>query len=144
MYYPRYIERFGTGIKRINDACVEAGVKYEFRREKLGFTVVFYRPKDLVLDPVTGKPKAKFPERFSENFGENFGESAGLTDIQKRIVVLMKTDPLTSAKKLADDLGKSSRSIEYQISLLKAAGIIRRDGPDKGGRWTVMINNRNG
>jgi ATP-dependent DNA helicase RecG len=44
MYYSKDIENFGTGLKRIADACEEAGVRYEFVKGKLGFTVVFYRP----------------------------------------------------------------------------------------------------
>ena len=31
-------------MKRISDACVEAGVKVEFISGKYGFSVVFYRP----------------------------------------------------------------------------------------------------
>ena len=45
MYYVKDIESFGTGIKRISDACVEAGVKVEFLKRKMGFAVVFYRPE---------------------------------------------------------------------------------------------------
>jgi ATP-dependent DNA helicase RecG len=44
MYYSKDIESFGTGIKRIAEACEKANVKVEFRNEKLGFSVIFYRP----------------------------------------------------------------------------------------------------
>ena len=44
MYYSKDIERFGTGLKRIADACEEADVRYEFVSDYYGFTVVFYRP----------------------------------------------------------------------------------------------------
>jgi predicted HTH transcriptional regulator len=54
-------ESFGTGLKRIADACNEAGVKYEFVPGKLGFTVIFYRPKiqmaDNMVDKMVGKLK---------------------------------------------------------------------------------------
>ena len=46
MYYVRDIESFGTGLKRISDACIAAGVKVEFEMRKLGFAVVFYRPNN--------------------------------------------------------------------------------------------------
>ncbi|GHU64452.1 ATP-dependent DNA helicase RecG [Clostridia bacterium] len=45
MYYSKDIESFGTGLKRIADACNEAGVKYEFKPLPLGFSVIFYRPE---------------------------------------------------------------------------------------------------
>ena len=70
-------ERFGTGLKRIHDVCVEADVKYEFKRQKLGFSVAFYRPQDLNLDPVTGQVVEKFTERFTERF--TVGEQAVLS-----------------------------------------------------------------
>jgi ATP-dependent DNA helicase RecG len=44
MYYTKDIESFGTGLKRITDACDEAGVRVEFELLKRGFAVVFYRP----------------------------------------------------------------------------------------------------
>ena len=44
MYYVKDIESFGTGLKRISDACVVNGVKVEFLKRKMGFSVVFYRP----------------------------------------------------------------------------------------------------
>ena len=44
MYYVKDIESFGTGLKRISDACGTAGVEVEFRKHKMGFAVVFYRP----------------------------------------------------------------------------------------------------
>jgi ATP-dependent DNA helicase RecG len=50
MYYVKDIESFGTGLKRISDACEAAGVKVEFELRKLGFAVVFYRPDIAVSD----------------------------------------------------------------------------------------------
>lgn len=43
LYYSKDIESFGTGLKRIADACNTAGVKYEFKKMKSGFVVCFYR-----------------------------------------------------------------------------------------------------
>ena len=44
LYYSRDIESFGTGLKRIVDACEAVNVKYEFKKLKSGFVVCFYRP----------------------------------------------------------------------------------------------------
>jgi ATP-dependent DNA helicase RecG len=46
MYYTKDIESFGTGLRRISDACEEAGVRVEFQLLKKGFAVVCYRPGD--------------------------------------------------------------------------------------------------
>ena len=45
MYKSKDIERWGSGIKRIHDECVAAGVQVEFKRIKTGFVVAFQRPK---------------------------------------------------------------------------------------------------
>lgn len=43
LYYSKDIESFGTGLKRIAEACDAAGVQYEFKKKKSGFVVCFYR-----------------------------------------------------------------------------------------------------
>lgn len=43
LYYSKNVESFGTGLKRIADACDATGCKYKFEVLKSGFVVVFYR-----------------------------------------------------------------------------------------------------
>ena len=43
LYYSKNVESFGTGLKRIADACDTAGCRYKFEVLKSGFVVVFYR-----------------------------------------------------------------------------------------------------
>jgi ATP-dependent DNA helicase RecG len=43
LYYSKDMETFATGLKKIKNLCNEVGVKYEFRMEEYGFTVVFFR-----------------------------------------------------------------------------------------------------
>lgn len=42
LYYSKDIESFGTGLKRIAEACDAAGVRYEFKKMKSGFDVGFF------------------------------------------------------------------------------------------------------
>lgn len=46
LYYSKEIESFGTGLKRIADACDAANVSYEFQKLKSGFVVCFYRSEE--------------------------------------------------------------------------------------------------
>ena len=46
VWYSKDIERFGTGLKRIAEACDVAGVRYEFKKMKSGFVVCFYRSEE--------------------------------------------------------------------------------------------------
>ena len=38
------IEKFGSGFKRINSLCKDAGIKYSYERSNNGFKFVLYRP----------------------------------------------------------------------------------------------------
>lgn len=45
LYYSKEIESFGTGLKRIADACKNAGVRYEFQKRKRDLLFVFIDQK---------------------------------------------------------------------------------------------------
>jgi ATP-dependent DNA helicase RecG len=145
MYYSKDIERFGTGLKRIHDACVEAGVEYKFRREVQGFTTVFFRPKNLILDPVTGKViggngiaevnAVVNPSDFIENFIENFIEP--LTKTEKETLRLIYTKPSNTTAEFAALLNITSRAMASRIKNLKDKGIIIREGSDRQGYWKL-------
>ena len=57
---------------------------------------------------------------------------------REKILQLLKAHPVYSAKKLADAIGITEKGVEKQLAKLKAEGLIRRDGPDKGGEWIVI------
>lgn len=56
LYYSKDIESFGTGLRRITEACKNANVKVDFQMLKTGFVVVFYRSENVVTDKMTDKP----------------------------------------------------------------------------------------
>jgi len=122
MYYSKDIESFGTGLKRITDACEEAGIDVEFQLLKKGFAVVFYRPNISISDG---------------GIGENIGDSIGINETQKQIITKMNDNPKISAKTIALEIGIASRNVEVNIKILKQAGLIERIGSAKGGHWVV-------
>ncbi len=56
----------------------------------------------------------------------------------EKIIRIIKDDPSVTIKGLSLQLSLTRRGIEEQIRSLKAKGIIRRVGPDKGGYWEVI------
>jgi len=129
MYYVKDIESFGTGLKRITDACDAAGVKVAFNMLKLGFSVIFYRPgeqfdttekvSDVVLNVVT-------------NVVLNKMEQAAFTIITE--------NPAITAEQLAARLSKSSRTAQRYLDSLQKKNIILRVGAKKDGHWVVIQN----
>ena len=55
-----------------------------------------------------------------------------------KILQLLKDHPNYSARKLAEIIGITPKAIEKHLAKLKAEGVIKREGPDKGGSWIVL------
>jgi len=126
MYYVKDIESFGTGLRRITDACDAAGIKVEFRLMKLGFSVIFYRPDISISDDSIG-----------ENIGESIGDTIGVNETQIKIITIMNKNPKMSAKAIASEIGIAPRNVEANIKILKQIKIIERVGTPKNGHWIV-------
>ena len=57
---------------------------------------------------------------------------------REKILALLRDHPEYSARKLAEAIGRTPKAVEKQLSNLKATGVIKRKGPDKGGRWVIL------
>ena len=63
---------------------------------------------------------------------------AFLESMEEKILQLLNNHPTYSARKLAEVIGITPKAIEKHLTNLKAEGLILREGPDKGGSWTVL------
>ena len=66
------------------------------------------------------------------------GSSEKTSNSSEKILELIKQDPKISAAGIAMEIGISSRGVEKQIKKLREAGIIKRNGADKGGYWEIV------
>ncbi len=58
---------------------------------------------------------------------------------REKIIALLSQDNTLSATALAKRIGiPPPKAVEKQIAGLKADGVLRRIGPDKGGYWQVV------
>jgi predicted HTH transcriptional regulator len=86
---------------------------------------------------------ANIVENDVENAGndvENEGndvENTSMSEMQAKIIELMKDNPKVSAKTIAERVGITARNVQTHIQSLKAAGLVERVGPAKGGHWVV-------
>ncbi len=117
LYLSKDIERWGSGIKRIHDACKEEKVKVEFKKLKSGFLVVFDR---------------KFEVRGGVKFGEGSEKSS------EKILALIKENKAISAREMAAIIGISQRAVEKQLATLKKEKHLKRVGGAKGGYWEII------
>ena len=66
-------------------------------------------------------------------------KKGSITDIQKQILEILSEDNQCSARKIAEQIGVSSRSIESNIKKLKGYGMLTRHGSARSGYWEVEI-----
>lgn len=57
---------------------------------------------------------------------------------REKILALLSQDNTLSAAALAEQIGITPKAVEKQIAKMKADGVLRRIGPDKGGYWQVI------
>jgi ATP-dependent DNA helicase RecG len=125
-----FVEHIGSGLKRIRESLRKGNLPDPIiDADASWFTVVFKR-KGLEKEGVKG----------GEKEGVKGGEKEGVTrpfKTKERILEVLKRNPTSTIAELAVKISIGEKRIEKHISDLKAKGLLRRIGPDKGGHWEV-------
>lgn len=121
-YRTKDIEKWGSGLKRIYDACRENNVIVEFQLLKTGFQVMFYRPEG----------HTQTIQKVAQELYRNYPET-----IQKILRAVSRNSFITITQ-LSKTTGLSEVGVKYNLRKLKKDGVLRRVGPDKGGYWEVL------
>lgn len=61
-----------------------------------------------------------------------------LTDRQRIIISIIKSNPSITAKQMSVTLSVALRTIERDLSVMQKAHVIRHEGSDKSGVWVVL------
>lgn len=117
-----YIEKIGTGIKRIKDAIAEtSNCSVEFKIDEHWFSTIFYRNK---------AQKSNVTNNVTNN----------VTDKQPRLVQILNaisSNPKITTNELAQNFAVSKRTILRDIDKLKQ-DYIRRVGNERDGIWVII------
>ncbi|WP_164124322.1 ATP-binding protein [Sphingobacterium luzhongxinii] len=112
------IERYGSGIHRVQQICKDYGVVAPvFEEFSGGFRVVLFNEK-------LNKSKSDVTENVTEKRERN-------------IVGIMQKKPSTTTQEIADLLGVTKRTIIRDIEKLKVENRVEYVGPAKGGYWKI-------
>lgn len=115
------IEGWGTGIRRMIDACKEYGVQEPvFTEVGTDFRVEFFRKTLSVRTDRT------------DNRTEN------LTQKQEQIIALIRDNPEISTTAMAKALSCSRSTVSEAIKELKNKKIVERVGSDRKGYWKIL------
>ena len=116
--YMFFIENWGTGLLRVKSDLVTAGLPpLEIVDFGTSLRMIVKRRSGVEKTP------QKTPQKSS---------------LRNRIWELLKEHPEMSSTELSEKLSVSVDTIREYIGKLKKDGKLRRDGPDRGGRWIVI------
>lgn len=110
LYQTSHLESWGSGAKRIMDACKAHDVSEPEWRNQDGFAVVTFRRRAVSVQ-------------------QNNGDTVNGT--------INVTENVTS---LATRFKVTERTIKRDLKALQTLGAIKHDGPNHGGRWVLFQN----
>lgn len=146
LYLSKDIEKWGSGFRRITEACKESNVKVKFEIRKNGFMVIFYRKTDEELYNLTQNEKndAKNVALNEENVALNVAlqlkeKYPELRKVYIDIIEKIAKNKYITQEQIASELDKTRNSIYRNIKTLKDMGILERLGSKKNGYWKINI-----
>ena len=148
LYRMTYLENWGSGAKRIMDACEAQGVEAPSWRSDGGFvTITFKRPDNFAHNSEQGgKSTQKTVEGTQENT-TGTQEGAGSTQenaestqesISQKILRILSNNPSMTLSDVASEVGSTRDGIRKITDKLRANGSLIREGSTKSGRWIVV------
>lgn len=119
LYLNKSIEQFGSGFKRINSLCKDAGVKYSYENTKNGFKFIIYRPQ-LQSDTL------------------NVTLDVTLNGTEMSVLAILKQKPDSSREEIADKISKTVRTVQRALNSLGEKGYIERVGSKQNSTWKLL------
>ncbi|MHA1665107.1 MAG: winged helix-turn-helix domain-containing protein [Candidatus Njordarchaeales archaeon] len=110
----------------MKDICKAENTPYpEIEFTDTHFYIVFKQSREYLK--MTKREIIRFPEKFPES--------------SQKILEIISQNPRVTIRELSQALNISDRAIKKNISKLKKEGLLKRIGPDKGGKWVVILEN---
>jgi len=120
-----YMEREGSGFKKIVGAYSP-----DVSHNPKNLSPKFYSAVGcfvVTLPNLNGSQESSMKSSMKSNMKSD-----------ERLLMLLKEFPSASLPRMAEGIGLSVAGVRKVIDKLRAAGRIRRVGPDKGGHWEVI------
>ncbi|MDL2123641.1 MAG: helix-turn-helix domain-containing protein [Deltaproteobacteria bacterium] len=129
-----YIEKIGTGIKRIENTVKEHGRGSVIFSFDSFFTVSFSRVK--ATEKISVKTAPEIEKATQETTQEI--EKTTQETTQEMILRLIKTNPAITRKGLAEKTGLTPDGVKYHLNKLREQRVIRHVGATKKGYWEEL------
>ena len=121
-----YMERQGSGLSKIrttyeNAANYQSGLEPTFQSNRVEFTVKL--------------PNLNFKASSNEALNEALKEA--LTDNQKKLIDMLRSNPTITQKEIMEQTSLSRSTVQRTIKELSEMGRLERIGSKKTGSWVV-------
>ena len=127
LYKTSYLESWGSGVKRIVEACRKQNVPDPEWSLRGGFVMVTFRRRTLAS---------------TQNVGKKDGKKDGKKELDDRQLIiynLIKENDRITIPELARKTKFSDRSVYRDLDSLRQKGVIAREGGRKQGRWVILV-----
>ena len=125
LFLCKAIEQFGSGFKRIDSLCKDAGVKYSYENVNNGFKFILYRPQIISdISDVTSNV--------------TYGDGEALNKTEQAVLAVLNQNPEISREEIAERVSKTVRTVQRALGTLVDKGYIRRVGAKKNSTWEVL------
>ena len=159
LYLSTYLEKWGSGVARIIEACKEQGVPEPTYEDRGGFIHIVFKRKSYIQANKTdndtqdyengrqksenvdrkSRQKSEKVDRKSRQKNENVDRKGGQKTREAIFDLITANSKITSAQ-IAEILGIHRSGVARHLKKLQEEGLIKREGPDNGGQWIVIKN----
>ena len=119
LYLNKSIEQFGSGFKRVDSLCRDAGIRYAYEMSEQGFKFILYRS-----------------QLKSDIF--NVTLDVTLNGTEMSVLAILRQKPDSSRDEIADKISKTVRTVQRVLDSLREKGYIQRVGSKRDARWEVL------
>ena len=123
LYLSKDIESFGSGFKRIDSYCRDAGVKYSYVEMGNGFKFVLYRNSDI--------------KNVTKDVTKDVTKNS-LTKTEQSVYEVIKQTPTITRDEIAERIAKTVRTVQRSLNALRDKGYIDREGNRTKGLWIIL------
>ena len=138
------IEGYGTGFVRIRE-ILQAYPEIVLRVEEMGdFFKVELQQVARVTPPITHPITPPITSLITPPIPLPISgvDQIPVTDLERRILVLLQETPTLTGSKLAKDLDIGRGTVKEYLRRLKAKGVLVREGSTRTGRWRLTETGR--
>ena len=126
LFLNKSIEKFGSGFKRIDSLCKDAGIEYSYVNGENGFKFIIKR-----------NPLINDTANVTTNVTTNVTSSNDLNSTEKTILAILKNKPDISRDEIAEKTYKTVRTVQRTLNSLREKGYIEREGAKQNTFWRV-------